>query len=251
MIWVIFSGSNVFAELEKLKGQHFVVQYDCDKTFAKKILSSAESYYKSIALRLGYRRYGAFWTFDNRCKIILYASRDDYIKKTGNQLWAGGHADLIKREIYSFVGRDDFIESVLPHEIAHLIFKDYVGLERNAALWLHEGVSVNSEKLRGKYLFDLARMAFNQGDYIPFCDLAKINKLSNVSDVKMVNLFYAEAVVIVNYLIEQHNSGLFVRFCRDIRDGYSIDKALYRNYAKKAIKNINDLEDKVRAYILA
>ncbi|MFC1621405.1 hypothetical protein ACFL2G_03775, partial [Candidatus Omnitrophota bacterium] len=127
-------------EWNELSGDHFFIYYTEDEGFAKELSDEAEMYYRNIATDLGYPRYSNFWLWDDRVKIYIYPDRSTYLKATNMPEWSSGMADYINRHIASYIRSKEFIDYILPHEIAHLIFRDFVGFKGEIPLWLDEGV---------------------------------------------------------------------------------------------------------------
>jgi hypothetical protein len=256
-IWVVLCLGFVFIyasvafaiPFNELKGEHYIIYYTGERLYAENVMTRAEDYYDSICRRLGYVRYDNFWLWEKRCRIYIYASAQEYQKETHFPHWSGGHAVLAKRSIYSFIGRSDFLDGLLPHEVTHLMFTDYVGSESNVALWLHEGVAMSSEKIRSRKLFEIAKTQFSLGRYIPFQEITRIRTVSTMTDTHMVALFYAESLSAVTYLLKKYYSDRFIQFCRDIRDGNSLPHALERNYGQEGIKDLPTLEENVKKFI--
>ena len=45
-------------------------------------------------------------------------------------------------------------------------------------------------------------------------------------------MFYAQAQSLVRFLLAQPESGRFLHFCRDLRDGVALEDALRKNFPK-------------------
>jgi hypothetical protein len=138
---------------EEVKGTHFIVCYDPSTVnppgsgysgdisrFASDILDRAERYYTRIAADLGYARASEFWTWDKRVRILIYAGHAAYVASSGHPAWSHGMADYGKKEIASYAFSPRLPDSILPHELAHLIFRDFVGFKGEVPHWLDEGV---------------------------------------------------------------------------------------------------------------
>ncbi len=124
-----------------LNSDHFIVHFLSDEQFARDVLDKSEIYYNDIATQLGYPRYSEFWLWDKRVKIFIYADHRSYLNATGQPDWSQGMADYRQKRISSYVWSSGFLESLLPHEIAHLIFRDFVGFKGEVPVWLDEGVA--------------------------------------------------------------------------------------------------------------
>ena len=249
--FIALSPSLLFAQAEwsELKGDHFIIYYQSDEPFAHEMLRKSEEYYKRIGEELGYERYSDFWQWDNRVKIYIYATQEEFLKATGRQNWSHGVADYTKKEISSYVWKEGFLESLLPHEITHLIFRDYVGFEGEIPLWLDEGVAQWQESAKRPIVKEAMRNALSKGKGYNLKDLTEID-IRTVSYAPAVELFYIQAMSVVDFLIKKKGSDVFIFFCRQLRDGKSMDEALKFTYPT-SIRSLNELEEQWRQYILS
>ena len=213
------------------------------------MLRKAEEYYKQIGDELGYARYSNFWQWDNRVKIYIYANQEEFLKATGRQKWSHGVADYEKKEIRSYVWKEGFLESLLPHEIAHLIFRDYVGFKGEIALWLDEGVAQWQEPAKRAIVKEAMKNALLQKKGYALKDLTEID-IRSVSYAPAVELFYIQAMSVIDFLINKQGSDVFIFFCRQLRDGKGLDEALKFTYPT-SIRNLNELEEQWKEYILS
>lgn len=226
---------------KELKGEHFIVYHSSTAAQAEDILRAAERYYKRIAKNLGYSRTDDFWLFDNRCNIYIYPSKELFHQyQPQAPEWSAGFADYVKRQILGFIGNDTFSKTVLPHEIAHLILKDYLGTSANLPAWIDEGIALSQEELRRKELEKLVWSSFQDRTFIPIFKLAEMRVVlsKHYSEVK---LYYAQAALLVDYLIRQSRKDQFVIFCKQLRDGSTLDQALARAYGER-LKSTQHLE---------
>ena len=128
------------------KGKHFIVYAQEGGSFSNSVLRKAEEHYQSITRYFGNLPKSDFWSWDNRCKIYIYRSRAEYVSQTGQPEWSGGFADVNSRSIVSFQNAPDFFDSILPHEMAHLVFREFVQLNnREVPRWLDEGFAIAQE----------------------------------------------------------------------------------------------------------
>ncbi len=236
----VFSSTSVLAgEWDfKQKSRHFVVYYQKEPYpgYVQEVISAAESYYKTIMENLGFRRFD-FWTWDRRCKIFLYSSQETYYNETKQPPWSAGAVRIRKRQIHTHIYGEDFIESILPHEMGHLIFREFVGYDRRLPLWLDEGVAVLNE---GKY--KLKRLHFARGLVKSelFIPLQRLTRMNSVKTILMPTVFYSEAASVVDFLLTEFGRERFLQFCRGIRDGDDWQEAATRTYGFKDISEMNE-----------
>lgn len=228
-----------------VKSTHFNVFYkNAPENDLNALVQKAEDCYNSIAEDFGFNRFN-FWTWDNRAKIYLYDNQEEYKKATQGFDWSGGQVRVSAKLIQSYVGSRGFLHTILPHELAHIIFIEMVGLNNPAVpLWLQEGVASYQEKNIESVKADLMDK-INQGEYLDFKALNKFD-IKNPNN-ETVRLFYAESYSLVKYLITEFGKEAFVDFCRNLRDNRNLMNALSRTYS---FKNFNDFEESWKNYIL-
>jgi hypothetical protein len=226
---------------QELRGDHFIVYYETERSdFAREVLRRAESYYTRIADDLGYARYSNFWQWDRRAKIYIYPSQELFRQATGQPEWSLGSANYERKEISSYNGCVEFVEGTLAHEIAHLIFWDYVGFGRQAPLWLEEGVSKWQEPSQRVPAMYYAVQAYREGRLMSMTTLNSID-LARLQASRQPEVFYAQATSLVGFLIDRYGADRFALFCRGLRDGKTPEGALRAAYTGQ-IEGFEDLE---------
>lgn len=221
------------AEWNIAKGTHFLVYYkNAPQNFIDQVMQNAENYYNIIADDLGFRRYD-FWLWDNRAKIYIHDDAKAYQLATGQPAWSSGCAYAKGKIIHSFPYAQGFSETILPHEMGHIIFREFVGFNNPAIpIWLDEGVASYQEKTRRMGASRMLREAMNQGRFINFDALWTFNP-HFTTDTAAVTLFYAESVNIVDYLIGKYGKDSFVLFCQNLKEKSNFDRALSSAYPFK------------------
>jgi len=257
-------------EWKILQSEHFIIYFTPEEKAAKEILRKAESYYNRIAFDLHYSRYDGFWTWGNRAKIYIYPDSKSYMRSTGQPQWSQGAAFYKKRSIVSFAGNTQFSEDVLPHEMAHLIFRDFIGFKGQIPVWLDEGVAQWEEIPKRKLLQEKVSKLFEDDSLLVLPEMMRLNirKVSDntklyikstvtkegdpgvifLSGDNLVGVYYLQAFSVVGFLIGKYGSLSFADFCRQLRDGKRLEEALRVAYSSD-IRSINDLEGKWRDYI--
>ena len=262
--------ASVAQEWQELKGEHFIAYFTQEQRFAKEALDKAEGYYRRIASDLGYPRYKEFWLWDKRVKIYIYLDHASYIKATGQPEWSQGMADYKNKQIASFSGSRGFLESILPHEVAHLIFRDFVGFVGEIPLWLDEGVAQWAEEAKRKDMKSMAKEFYEKDGLLSIEDMMKLD-IRNIKDKNLVHIrpartkkgdmavlflspdnlittYYLQSVSLVDFLIEKYGSDRFAEFCRQLRDGKTLAGALRFAYPTY-IRSLKELEDRWREYL--
>jgi hypothetical protein len=238
--------------------------------FGKEVLRKAELYYERIADDLGYQRSSEFWTWDKRCKIYLYADHDSFIKASNHPAWAGGMADYDTKTIMSYFGSKEFTDTILPHEIAHLIFRDFVGFKGAVPLWLDEGVAQWTEEKKRAEVKKVVKEMLKRNGLLTMEDMMKlpINNIKSGDNVyirptrtrsgekgvlfltgnNLITAYYIQSVSLVGFLIEKFGKNDFAGFCRALRDGKNLEEALVAVYSTH-IHNLADFDDQWKDYI--
>ena len=115
------------SEWEVYKAKHFFIYYqDTPIEFIKNVEQMAELLYEDVADQLGFRRYEG-WTWDDRAKIYIYDDQEHYIKSRRAYKWSHGVASPKDKVIRSFPADSGFFDTLLPHEIGHIIFREFIG----------------------------------------------------------------------------------------------------------------------------
>ncbi len=233
-------------------GKHFIVVYPQggDLRGANEILTKAEMYYDRISDRLGFARYGDYWTWENRVKIILYNDAQAFFAQTNQPEWSEGFATTHSvnfggRIIVSYQGQQNFLESILPHEIGHLVLHDFMR-NKPIPVFLDEGVAQLEEVHTASQRLVMAQLVANR-QHIPFMDIVSL-RLDGRFDQRAVSIFYAESLYIVDFLIKTYGKDSFVQLCRLLRDGVGIEVAITKVYYPTVL-NLNHLEKQWIQYL--
>jgi hypothetical protein len=269
-LFFVLLNASFAQEWKELNGEHFIVYFMGEEKLAKEILDKAEVYYRNIATELGYPRYSEFWMWDKRVKIYLYPDHREFLKATGQPQWSQGMADYRNKTIISYAWSQGFIESLLPHEMAHLIFRDFVGFKGEIPLWLDEGVAQWEEEIKRRQVKAITRQLLEKDSLLSLEDMMKLD-IRNVTQTdrvyvrstvtkngeegvlfltgdNLINTYYIQAVSLVGFLIEKYGSYAFAAFCRELRDGKSLEGALKFAYPDH-IRSLAEFEEKWREYL--
>jgi len=255
------------APMRGVNSDHFIVEHEATAAdFARQVSLRAEEYYASIADELGYVRYDNFWRWDNRVRIVIYADHDAYQRATGRPAWSHGYADYAQKKICSYVWGDGFLDTLLAHEIAHLIFRDFVGFKGEVPLWLDEGVAQWTHQRRsGEFASQMAQFK-SAGISLPLADMMRMDirglaaeaqitlpaltggTARNVSGQTLIGVYYRQAVSLVGFLIQRYGTDRFVQLCRQLRDGRTLAEALPFVYPTQ-MRTVTDMELQWQEYV--
>jgi len=238
----------------EIKGNHFVVKYlmDAQRGKASAILNKAEEDYRRIADDIGYNRYQEYWTWERRVSIVLYPDQLSYANFTGQPEWSKAYASrdsklFHTKVIVSYDDQPEFLDEILPHEISHLIFWDFLGFTRKVPIWFEEGLSQIEEKGKREVVQVAMKSVVEAGNEILFTTLNDLN-VTGVNDKLKVSLFYAQSLSVVVFMIEKYGRDAFRIFCRNLRDGVDFESALSRAYPA-IFPTLKDLERKWKTYL--
>ena len=222
----------VWKNIEKSK--HFIIYYqEASPEYINQLVTEAEKYYRNISDYLGFRRFD-FWLWDNRCKIFLYPDTQSYLAATGASSWSRGNVQVVKKEISTYIWQEMFFDIILPHEIGHIIFREFVGYDKQLPLWLDEGVACMQE-FGSKDRLLVAQSLVALKLQLSLEELSRIR-----GDVMIIPfIFYSESASVVDFLLRAFGRNKFVDFCRGMRDEPDWMVAFKNTYK---FRNLEDLE---------
>jgi len=223
---------------EKLQSTHFIIYYkEAPLDFVQGVEKAAEQYYGEIADNLGYTRYES-WTYDKRAKIYIYNDQEDYVVSARQFKWSHGSASVKTKEIRTFPSAHGFFDSTLPHELGHIIFREFIGFSGQVPGWMDEGVAMYQEKAKRWGANKAVKQAIAAKKFMPLHELTYMTLYSETPQ-ETVDLFYSEAASVTYYIITELGKVRFGYFCEKLKQGSSLDNAL--NYAFPRIKDLDAL----------
>ncbi len=246
-VLLFFQEVPLFAgEWKEYKKLHFIVYYkNAPLDFVEEVERTSVQYYREITSSLGFTRYKG-WNWDERAKIYIYDNNDDYIKSGKQAGWSHGVSSPRDKVIRTFPSAHGFFDSILPHELAHIIFREFVGFKARIPSWFEEGVAMQQEKAKRWGAHDAVRKAIEEGTFKSLKELS-LTRLNYRSSRESVNLFYTESASVVNFLITEYGDQRFNRLCRKLKDGDPFDWALDSVYVR--FKNSDELNDRWVKYL--
>jgi len=233
-------------EWKEQQSRHFKVYYkSAPLSFVKDVETTAERLYEDIARDLGFTRYRG-WSFEDQAKIYIYDDQEDFVNSARGANWSHGYASVREKTIRTFPAAYGFFDSLLPHEMGHIIFREFIGQYVRVPSWFEEGVAMYQEKGKRWGANKDVRKAIEEGKFIPLSELSIIH-LGYNADRSLVDLFYSESASVVYYMITEFGGYTFVRLCRKLQEKKSFEQALIEAYPM--FKSLNDLNDRWKEYV--
>ncbi len=200
---------------KNLTSLHFEVHaYSYDKT--REISDEAERLYSRIMTDTGLNSFRPRELY----RIYIYGTREEFIRKTGLPEWSAGAAR--GTTLYSYEG--PHLRWVLPHEMTHLIFSEYMGMYSFTHKWVNEGLAVYEEQQAAPF-----GAPSRYGDApIPFA--AMITMVPMTEKDRKVSAWYHQVGSVVRFMIERSRGPGFHIFLRALRDGKNLNEAVNTAY---------------------
>ena len=77
-----------------------------------------------------------------------------------------------------------FFDTLLPHELGHIIFRDYIGFTAAVPLWFEEGVAIYQEKAKRLGSNKTVKEAIENGQFIPLSQLSGVRLYKDSNEIK-------------------------------------------------------------------
>ncbi|MBI2916554.1 MAG: hypothetical protein HYY01_01045 [Chloroflexi bacterium] len=221
------------------QGQVTLYWYRGSESSARALLERSVDTLERIASEAGI-------TFEGDVKVLLYNNKQDmdpalplrsatYTAQTVTLGVAlGGDTVAVLREQAD-------LKETLTHELTHLVTGQLAeGPFFDMPVWLNEGLSmVAEEELSAQYSLELRRAA-QAGRLITVRSMSAMP-----GDPNQVNLFYAQAHSLVDYLMRTYGREKFQELFRVLKDGNRFNDALKQVYGL----DIDGLDAAWRAYL--
>jgi hypothetical protein len=211
---------------------NFRIFHNQDRAFAERVALIAER----TRLTMSKKWFGADQpTWTPKCEIVLHATAADYQQQTGVPSTSPGHSRIETdpttfrvsgRRIDLHIDTMGMLEAVLPHEATHVVLAGNFGTHQ-VPRWADEGMAVLTEPLE-KIEQHRRNLAKAQRDGLLF-GVKELMDLPNYPDGSRIAAFYAESVILIEFLTTQRGPETMTAFLRDGLDtGY--ESALRKHY---------------------
>lgn len=181
-----------------------------------------------------------------KVSIYIFENQEGYIKSEFKpSKWSEGMCLVDKNIVATYYQKEKGLEKlieIIAHELTHLYLRNFFkGREVYIPSWLDEGLSVYIQSLYEKG---------NEGwtRYLKETDVErfmKIKEFFSIDPDKLQNqdeimLWYLQSYSLVRFLYTSYNKKSFLKFLKDIKDGFSIEDSLRRNYKIPDIKMLEE-----------
>jgi tetratricopeptide (TPR) repeat protein len=226
---------------------HFRVLYmNEEQGFVEKVARTAETTRRDM-FRKWFGHDGVRW--DSKCDVFLHATAAEYSKATGAPLDAPGHASIdwnktgvVSRRIDVHREQNGLLDTLLPRETTHVVLAGMFGAAP-LPKWADVGMAVLTESAGrvGEHRRNLAKCQKDGTLYM----VRALLQLPDYPQKERIQAFYAQSIVLVEFLASQRGPTVFSEFLRDAgREGHEL--ALRRHYGW----NFSDLEMHWSQYVL-
>ncbi|MEK7388886.1 MAG: hypothetical protein AAB036_04245 [Elusimicrobiota bacterium] len=211
------------AGAQETSSLHFAVKaYGLDTV--RDVADMAEGAYTRIMADTG------LYSFKPRglYQLVVYGTQDEYRKKTGQPEWSGGVA--VGNALYTYISPR--LEAVVSHEMAHLIWFEYMGRVNAEHRWVNEGLAVYQENKamgsRGKGdIFSVLRGALRSQ---PLTMDQMRHLVPATERAYEVSNWYAQAESMVRFMIERGGRIGFSQFLAALRYDKNFDQAVAEGF---------------------
>jgi hypothetical protein len=179
-----------------------------------------------------------------KCKVFVFDDArawSEFLRKSGAATeWAGGFAYGPLREVYLHAGDpDQMLDGVLPHELTHIIHREYVREDTFLPLWLLEGLACANEFSGKDRRRALVRDALAADRLIPLDNLTAYRDYPRGAEGQ---LFYSESLMLVEFILDRFGHEGLAALHKRLRKETEFDKLV-----KHAFKT--DAEDFERQWL--
>ncbi|MBI2805616.1 MAG: hypothetical protein HYX68_11615 [Planctomycetes bacterium] len=211
---------------------HFRIFHKNSDEFAERVGEIAEST-RLAMFRKWFGIDGVDW--QPTCELILHPDVNAYTQMTGAPRNTPGHSRMevdngtkriIARRMDLRCDVPNMLQTVLPHEATHVVLAGMFG-PFDLPRWADEGIAVLAEPDE-KIEQHRRNLHKHHQDGLLF-GLKELMKMENYPAPRRIGAFYAQSVVLVEFLTQQRGPRVFAEFVKDgLRQGY--EKSLERHY---------------------
>ncbi|MFA6093534.1 MAG: hypothetical protein WCU88_11960 [Elusimicrobiota bacterium] len=228
-------------EFREILSPHFQVGYQ--RAFAPAgIVMDLERIHNRLRMDLAMF---APWMARERVKIRIYASQKAYLgAEFRPPTWSNGIALRDERLVAVYEQKDPSEAlGILTHELTHLFFESYWGAKTTPPpSWINEGLALleetrSSEKERSRWESALPRLRESSWPLEKFFAIVPAQDLRRQGQAE---IWYLQAYSLISFLYQGHSRLQFFNFCGQLRDGRSLEQALWTVYRYSSVQALDD-----------
>ncbi len=211
---------------------HFRLFHKQDQEFAERVADIAETT-RLAMFRKWFDTDGIAW--DPICELILHPDVNSYSQMTGAPRNTPGHSRMevdnatkriIARRMDLRCDIPSMTQTVLPHEATHVVLAGMFG-PFDLPRWADEGIAVLAEP--NEKIDEHRRNLLKHHQDGHLFGIKELMKLENYPEPRRIGAFYAQSVVLVEFLTQQRGPKVLAEFVKDgLRHGY--ETSLQRHY---------------------
>jgi len=207
---------------------HFLIHQENSRS-AKGVGAEMEKIFRGLRKELWSL---SSWMDTEKVEVYLYKDRKSYLEgRFKPPEWSGGMVYKSGRRgaQWSLAVYEPFSPKTVAHELTHLYFASFFKrVPGRLPLWLNEGLAVMMvEETAGRVKPSYRGPPVDKA--IPAEVFLKLKKIPN-SDSGSVQDFYSQAHSVVRFLKKGNSPFKFEKFCRQLRDGEQVERALFSAY---------------------
>jgi tetratricopeptide (TPR) repeat protein len=211
---------------------HYRIFHRQNNEYAERVAEVAEST-RTTMYRKWFGSEGVDW--EPVCELILHPNAAAYTQMTGVPSNSPGHSRIesdpsgrvTARRMDLRLDINGVVEAILPHEATHVVLAGMFDAF-HVPRWADEGIAVLSEP-DAKIDQHRRNLLKNHKDGHLF-GLKELMELKDYPHPRRIGAFYAQSVVLVEFLTQQRGAKVFTDFIKDgLRNGY--ETSLQRHYS--------------------
>ncbi|OGS01996.1 MAG: hypothetical protein A3G41_00545 [Elusimicrobia bacterium RIFCSPLOWO2_12_FULL_59_9] len=207
--------------------EHFIIYHDPGEPTLERFSAFLEELHQSMMLDL---MHFSPWARSQSIVIYFFPDQDAYRRYTKRPAWSGGSSSVQKRTVFIYKSRD--LRGILAHELCHIYFDGFFGKGEALPLWLSEGMATLLQVDRGLAAPGWLKSNLDNladGGGFELSQFVDIKDTSNSRD-DVVRLWYAQAYSLTRFLLRSQRGNQFYRFCRYLKEGEDLVRAMYLAY---------------------
>lgn len=228
-------------EFRVFETAHFALRHRSPQ-IAAEVARVAERHYARLFRELGCQTH---WR--NRCEIVIHPDQKSYLDAASVDSWSSGAHQIAHRfgvfsehRIHTWQQQKRLTTGVIQHEITHALLAHRLNCPQSIPLWANEGFAVSEEPeyVREHYR-RIVQLERGRRGLLPLGDVLTAEAYPEEDNVE---LFYAEAHGVVEFLLERRGVSTFIAFLKDLatKKDLSIGDALRSHYRFESISALEN-----------